>query len=133
VAEALTRHHWGPVNGDRKGGEQPMQLVFRDDNRILCETLAAALEARGHQMLAIAGSAAEGIVVTAQHRRDICILRKNQNVDQISGALDVIGRGGRYSNAGCPGQPHPRAAGSRRNYPIVFLDRREYDDGEGVQ
>jgi DNA-binding NarL/FixJ family response regulator len=152
-----------------------MQLVFCDDNRILCEALAAALEARGHQVLAIAASAAEGVVVTAQYRPDICvldlclpspdegievvraiadqcpgtkvlvlsgradpavcsrvreigvagILRKNQDVEQISDALDVIGRGGRVFERGRPQQPHPRAAGSRRNYPLYFLTSRE--------
>jgi DNA-binding NarL/FixJ family response regulator len=152
-----------------------MQLVFCDDNRILCEALAAALEARGHQVLAIAGSAAEGVVVTAQHRPDICvldlclpspdegievvraiaehcpdtkvlvlsgladpvvcskvgeigvagILRKNQNVDQISDALDVIGRGGRIFERGLPRPPHTREAGSRRNHPLSFLTGRE--------
>jgi DNA-binding NarL/FixJ family response regulator len=51
-----------------------MQLVFCDTNRILCEALGAALEARGHQVLAVATTAAEGIVATVEHGPDICIL-----------------------------------------------------------
>ena len=31
-----------------------MRLVLCDDNRILCEALSVALEARGHQVLAVA-------------------------------------------------------------------------------
>lgn len=37
-----------------------MRLVLCDDNRIFCEALAVALEARGHQALAIATTADEG-------------------------------------------------------------------------
>jgi two-component system, NarL family, nitrate/nitrite response regulator NarL len=51
-----------------------MQLVLCDDNRILCEALASFLEARGHQAVAIATSAAEGIVAVAAHRPDACLL-----------------------------------------------------------
>jgi two-component system, NarL family, nitrate/nitrite response regulator NarL len=152
-----------------------MQLVFCDTNRILCEALAAALEARGHEVVAIATTSDEGVVATAEHRPDICILdlclpspdegievvraigshcpatkvlvlsgladpaagsevrgigvagilRKNQNVDQISDALDVIARGGRVFDPGFSPQPRPRSADSRRNYPLYFLTDRE--------
>ena len=152
-----------------------MRLVFCDDNRILCEALAVALESRGHQVRAIATTAAEGIVVVARYRPDICvldlclpsanvginavrairshcldtkvlvlssladpaawsevreigvagILRKDQNVDQIAYALDVIARGGVVFDPRVPGPATPRAAGPRRNYPLYFLTRRE--------
>ena len=152
-----------------------MHLVFCDDNRILCEALAAALEARGHQVLAIAATAAEGVVMTAQHQPDICvldlclpspddgiemvraigshcpgtkmlvlsgladpavsgqvteiglagILRKNQDVDQICDALDVIARGGRVFDPGLPQQRHRRPADCGRKYPLYFLTERE--------
>jgi two-component system nitrate/nitrite response regulator NarL len=51
-----------------------MQLVLCDKNRILCEALAATLQACGHQVLAIATSAAEGIAAVAAHRPDVCLL-----------------------------------------------------------
>jgi DNA-binding NarL/FixJ family response regulator len=51
-----------------------MQLVLCDDNRLLCEALASVLEAHGHRVLAIAGSAAEGIASVAEHRPDACLL-----------------------------------------------------------
>jgi DNA-binding NarL/FixJ family response regulator len=51
-----------------------MRLVICDDNRILCEALAAALESRGHQVVAITTTAAEGVSATAEHRPDVCLL-----------------------------------------------------------
>ena len=51
-----------------------MRLVLCDDNRILCEALAAVLEARGHQVVAIATGAAEAIAAVAGHRPDACLL-----------------------------------------------------------
>ena len=42
-----------------------MRLVLCDDNRIFCEALAVALEARGHQALAIATTADEGVAAVA--------------------------------------------------------------------
>ncbi|MGH3202466.1 MAG: ATP-binding protein [Streptosporangiaceae bacterium] len=41
---------WLPLKVLRRSG--PVRLVICDDNRILCEALAVALEARGHQVLA---------------------------------------------------------------------------------
>lgn len=121
-----------------------MRLVLCDDNRILCEALGVALEARGHQLLATATTTTSGIAEVARHRPDACVLdlrfpeppdglaaariirrrypetavlvlsgladpavvaeatqigvagvlRKDQNVDQIAGTLDVIASGG---------------------------------------
>ena len=51
-----------------------MRLVICDDNRILCEALSDALEARGHQVAAIATTAAEGVTAAAEHRPDVCLL-----------------------------------------------------------
>jgi DNA-binding NarL/FixJ family response regulator len=51
-----------------------MRLVLCDKNRILCEALAATLEARGHRVLAIATSATECIAAVAAHRPDACLL-----------------------------------------------------------
>ena len=51
-----------------------MRLVLCDDNRILCEALAAVLAARGHQVVAIATGAAEAIAAVAGHRPDACLL-----------------------------------------------------------
>ncbi len=51
-----------------------MRLVLCDDNRIFCEALAVALEARGHQALAIATTADESVAAVARHRPDACLL-----------------------------------------------------------
>lgn len=51
-----------------------MRLVLCDDNRILCETLAAGLEAVGHQVTGIATTAAEGVLAVAAHGPDVCLL-----------------------------------------------------------
>jgi two-component system, NarL family, nitrate/nitrite response regulator NarL len=51
-----------------------MKLILCDDNRILCEALGAALEARGHQIAATATTAALGIAEVEKHRPDACLL-----------------------------------------------------------
>jgi two-component system, NarL family, nitrate/nitrite response regulator NarL len=51
-----------------------MRLVLCDDNRILGEALASVLQARGHQVLAVATGVAEGIAAVAAHRPDVCLL-----------------------------------------------------------
>jgi two-component system, NarL family, nitrate/nitrite response regulator NarL len=51
-----------------------VRLVLCDDNRIFCEALAVALEARGHQALAIATTADEGVAAVARHQPDACLL-----------------------------------------------------------
>jgi DNA-binding NarL/FixJ family response regulator len=51
-----------------------MRLVFCDDNRILCEALAAAMEAWGHQVVAITTTAADGLAAVDAHRPDAVLL-----------------------------------------------------------
>jgi two-component system, NarL family, nitrate/nitrite response regulator NarL len=51
-----------------------MRLVLCDDNRILCEALAAGLEAAGHHVAGIATTAAEGVRAVATHDPDVCLL-----------------------------------------------------------
>ena len=51
-----------------------MRLVLCDDNRILCEALAAGLEAAGHQVAGIATTAADGVRAVAAHDPDVCLL-----------------------------------------------------------
>lgn len=51
-----------------------MRLVLCDDNRILCEALAAVLQARGHRVLAIATHAAEGVAAVCALKPDACLL-----------------------------------------------------------
>jgi two-component system nitrate/nitrite response regulator NarL len=51
-----------------------MRLVLCDDNRILCEALSVALEARGHHVLATATTSTSGIAEVASHRPDACVL-----------------------------------------------------------
>jgi two-component system nitrate/nitrite response regulator NarL len=51
-----------------------MRLVLCDDNRMLCEALGVALEARGHLVLATASTTTLGIAAVATHRPDACVL-----------------------------------------------------------
>jgi two-component system nitrate/nitrite response regulator NarL len=51
-----------------------MRLVLCDKNRILCEALAAMLQAYGHQVLAIATTAGDSIAAVAANRPDACLL-----------------------------------------------------------
>ena len=150
-----------------------MRLVLCDDNRILCEALAVALEARGHQVLAIATESTAGIAEVDRHRPDAClldlrfpeppdglgaareirdrcpetailvlscladpgvlaeaaqlgvagVLRKDQNVDRIVGALDVIASGGVLSG---PVKAPATPPGDRHRYhPVRDLTSRE--------
>ena len=65
-----------------------MRLVLCDDNRIFCEALAVALEARGHRAMAIATTAAESIAAVARHQPDACLLdlRFNNGEDGLAAA-----------------------------------------------
>jgi ActR/RegA family two-component response regulator len=45
-----------------------MRLVLCDDNRILCEALAVALERRGHKVLATAITTVRGISAVAEYQ-----------------------------------------------------------------
>jgi DNA-binding NarL/FixJ family response regulator len=51
-----------------------MQLVLCDDNRILGEALGSVLSARGHRVLAVTTSVADGIAAVDTHRPDACLL-----------------------------------------------------------
>lgn len=150
-----------------------MRLVLCDDNRILCEALAVALEAGGHRVLATATTSMLGIAEVARHRPDACLLdlrfpdppdglgaareirerypetailmlsglanptvlaeatqigvagflRKDQKVDHIAGALDVIASGGVVFG---PVRAHPARSPDRRRYhPARHLTSRE--------
>jgi two-component system, NarL family, nitrate/nitrite response regulator NarL len=49
-------------------------LVLCDENRILCEALGAAMEARGHQVVAITTTAADGVAAVGALRPDGVLL-----------------------------------------------------------
>lgn len=51
-----------------------MRLVLCDDNRILCEALAVAMEGWGHQVVAITSTCAEGLAAVDAHRPDVVLL-----------------------------------------------------------
>jgi two-component system, NarL family, nitrate/nitrite response regulator NarL len=51
-----------------------MRLVLCDKNRILCEALGAAMESRGHQVVAITTTAAAGVAAAAEFRPDVVLL-----------------------------------------------------------
>jgi DNA-binding NarL/FixJ family response regulator len=51
-----------------------LRIVFCDDNRLLGETLAAALRAWGHQAVAVTTSAAAGVTAVAELAPDACLL-----------------------------------------------------------
>jgi two-component system, NarL family, nitrate/nitrite response regulator NarL len=150
-----------------------MRLVLCDDNRVLCEALAVALEARGHQALAIAMTADEGVAAVARHQPDACLmdlrfpdgkdgldaarvirdqypdtavlivsghsdpavssaatqigvagfLGKDQELDQIAAALDVIAADRLASVPGSAARPGPGP--QRSDDPVSTLTPRE--------
>ena|ERR1700683_488583 len=150
-----------------------MRLVLCDDNRILCEALGIALEARGHQIVTTAFTTMHAIAAVAAHRPDACLLdlrfpdppdgfgaarmirqgfpdtavlvlsaradhaalaearrigvagflRKDQNVDFIARALDVIASGGVVIGPGQVRLARPR--GRRPARPAPDLTSRE--------
>jgi two-component system, NarL family, nitrate/nitrite response regulator NarL len=51
-----------------------MRLVLCDGNRILCDAVAAAMEARGHQVVAITGTVADGLAAVVAHQPDVMLL-----------------------------------------------------------
>lgn len=51
-----------------------MRLVLCDDNRMLCEALASVFQWRGHEVEAIATSAADGVAAVSEHRPDACLM-----------------------------------------------------------
>lgn len=55
-------------------GEGPMRLVLCDDNRIMCEALAAAMEGWGHQVVAITTTAQECLAALGVHQPDAVVL-----------------------------------------------------------
>jgi two-component system, NarL family, nitrate/nitrite response regulator NarL len=62
-----------------------VRLVFCDGNRLLCEALAAALEERGHQALAVTSSADDVLSAVKKHKPDLCIL--DPGVSGLAGGL----------------------------------------------
>jgi two-component system nitrate/nitrite response regulator NarL len=72
-----------------------MRLVLCDKNRILCEALGPAMEARGHQVVAITTTAADGVAAAAEFRPDVVLLdlsfpnRARTNGATADGAADA--------------------------------------------
>jgi DNA-binding NarL/FixJ family response regulator len=64
-----------------------MRLVLCDDERILGEALAVALEVRGHRVLAVTTTPSDGMAAVAAHRPDICLL--DLNFDGHESGLDA--------------------------------------------
>lgn len=68
-----------------------MRLVLCDGNRILCEALADALEARGHQVIAITTTAADGVAAVSAHQPDAVLLDPHipvSPVGAVGGGVD---------------------------------------------
>jgi DNA-binding NarL/FixJ family response regulator len=51
-----------------------MRLVICDNQRILAEALAAALELRGHKVLAVTTTVADGLEAVSAGQPDVCLL-----------------------------------------------------------
>ena len=64
-----------------------MRLVICDNQRILAEALAAALGARGHQVLAVTTTVTDGLSAVSADGPDVCLLELRLG-DQLGG-LDV--------------------------------------------
>jgi two-component system, NarL family, nitrate/nitrite response regulator NarL len=156
------------------GGSGDVRLVICDNQRILGEALAAALEAHGHQVPAVTTTVADGLGAVCAGRPDVCLLDvrfgtemngldaaraicqccpgtrvvvlsavsdleslsqmpgsgvagyigKDQSVDQIASALDVIAAGGTVLNSVVPSVRTLGTAQSPRN-PLDELPPRE--------
>jgi DNA-binding NarL/FixJ family response regulator len=152
-----------------------MRLILCDDNRILCEALAVALEGRGHKVLATVTTTLHGIAAVAEYQPDACLLdlkfpdppgglgaarvirqrhpgtavlllsglidpairseamrigvvaflRKDQNIDHISDALEVIASGGVIFDSTLTARPSP--ARGWRSQAVYMLAPREKD------
>ena len=61
-----------------------MKLVICDHQRILAEALAAALDACGHQVLAVTTTVADGLSAVSSGMPDVCLLELKLG-DQLSG------------------------------------------------
>src|SRR5262249_47740583 len=104
TCHARNRHHGKSAPGcpgarGRAKELGPMRLVFCDDNRILCEALGAAMEARGHEVVAITAAVADGLAAVGAHRPDAVLL----------GVRAAVGAGG-LSAAGAMRQHYPDTA-----------------------
>jgi two-component system, NarL family, nitrate/nitrite response regulator NarL len=152
-----------------------VRLVICDNQRILAESLAAALVARGHQVLAVTTTVTDGLSAVGAGRPDICLLdiqfgehlggldairairkwhpttrvlvlsgvtgeetlsqvtgsgasgfiRKDQSVEQIGVALDVIASGGSVLDSGLPRIPRAGTARPQPKNPLDELSPRE--------
>jgi two-component system nitrate/nitrite response regulator NarL len=123
-----------------------MRLVLCDDHRILAEALAAALGKHGHQVLAVTTTATAGVTAVAVHHPDICLLDlrfpdaengldaaraiaglipKDQSIDQIADALDVVAAGGAVFDTGLHRGMASRRQAQRSTQPLERLTPRE--------
>ncbi len=152
-----------------------MKLVICDNQRILAEALAAALDARGHQVLAVTTTVTDGLGAVDAGRPDVCLLglqfgdqpggldaarairqrypgtrvlvlsgvtdpetlsqvigsgvagyiRKDQSVDQIASALDVVAAGGSVLDPGLPRVPARGTVRPQAKNPLDELSPRE--------
>lgn len=150
-----------------------MRLVLCDNNTILCDALRAALDKRGHQVVATANTTVGGIVAVAAHRPGACLLdirfpdppdgieaarvirqrypqtavlilsgfvdqavrdeamrigvagflRKDQAVDHVADALDVIATGGEIYDSAL--RPKERSRGRMPDRRLIVLTPRE--------
>jgi two-component system, NarL family, nitrate/nitrite response regulator NarL len=96
----------------------PMRLVLCDKNRILCEALGSALEAQGHQGVALPTTAAGGQAAVAAHRPDLIIL--DPGVPAGNGAA---GNGAAGNGAAFPAQAPGLGAAEamRRDHPCTAV------------
>jgi two-component system, NarL family, nitrate/nitrite response regulator NarL len=153
-----------------------LRLVLCDDQQILAQALAAALQARGHQVPGVTTDPAAGVAAVAAHDPDICILdvrfpgedsgleaarlirqryprtkvvllsgvadrqilaeaveigvvglmSKDQSVDEIAQALQVVAAGGAVFGRGLPRRLHsPGTALPHASDPFDALAPRE--------
>lgn len=152
-----------------------MRLVICEQQRILAEALAAALNAQGHQVLAVTTTVADGLDAVGAGGPDVCLLglqfgdhlggldaagairqqypatkvlvlsrvthpetlshlrgsgvagfiRKDQSVDQIASALDMIAAGGSVLGPGLRRVPARDTVTSHPKNPLDELSPRE--------
>ena len=104
-----------------------MRLIICDDNRILCEALSAALEARGHQVAAITTTATGGVTAAAEHRPDVCLLdlRFPGGRDGVAAARAIVRQSPHTKVLVLSGLADPAAWSELRKIGVVGILRKD--------
>lgn len=108
-----------------------MRLILCDENRILREALAAGLKARGHQVVGLAATAAEGVQAVAAHNPDVCLmdLRFHGSPDGLAAARSIRKRHPRTKVLVLSAVAEPATVARALEYGVAGFLRKDQDVG----